>query len=84
MYIDNTARPTGTDGSRGVAAVRSREILNYFGKCPVCGYPAQAVLRTVCHTDGVITDAVIATCELPCGWTGPVEPSVMTMPTRWP
>ncbi|AHH16690.1 hypothetical protein NONO_c18900 [Nocardia nova SH22a] len=84
MHIDKSTRPDGANGLRGVTTVRSREILNYFGKCRACGYPARAVLRTVCHGDGVVTDSVIASCELPCGWSGPVEPSVMTMPTRWP
>ncbi len=83
MHIDSR-RPDETHGSCGVSAVRSREILNYFGKCPACGYPARAVLRTISRNDGGVTDAVIATCELPCGWSGPVEPTIMTIPTRWP
>ncbi|MEV5649750.1 hypothetical protein AB0L57_16015 [Nocardia sp. NPDC052254] len=83
MHIDHP-RPDETHRLGGISAVRSREILNYFGKCPACGYPAQAVLRTISYTDGVVTDAVIATCELPCGWSGPVEPTIMTLPTRWP
>ncbi|WP_227983568.1 hypothetical protein [Nocardia spumae] len=84
MYSDST-RPDGASGLRNVTTGRSREILNYFGKCRACGYPATAVLRTTAFSDGAVTDAVIATCALPCGWSGTVEPTIMTMPTMpWP
>ncbi|MFF0498735.1 hypothetical protein ACFYU5_20170 [Nocardia aobensis] len=74
--------PDGASGRRSIAAVRSREILNYFGKCQACGYPAQAVLRTTLYSDGTITDAVIATCASPCGWSGTSAPTVMTARTE--
>ncbi len=49
-----------------------REILDYFGKCPECGYPARAstTLRD--------TRTVFASCDRPCGWTGIVPLTTMT------
>ncbi|MBF6171427.1 hypothetical protein [Nocardia blacklockiae] len=54
------------------AASGPREVLDYFGKCPECGYPAtaSATLREN-HT-------VFASCDRPCGWSGVVPLTTMT------
>ncbi|MGF7119627.1 hypothetical protein [Rhodococcus sp. AG1013] len=54
------------------------EILNYFGKCPVCGYPARASTITVQFDDGTTESLVVGTCGRPCGWNGPVPATLMT------
>ncbi|MEV0355901.1 hypothetical protein AB0H71_07510 [Nocardia sp. NPDC050697] len=53
------------------------EILDYFGKCPRCGYPATAWLHTVV-ADGRTRREVVGVCDSPCGWTGPVRVTSMT------
>ncbi|MFI2280714.1 hypothetical protein [Nocardia beijingensis] len=58
------------------------EILDYFGRCAACDYPASAHLYTHHFADGSIHREVIATCGLPCGWRGPVPPHRMTGPDR--
>lgn len=56
-----------------------KEILNYFGKCPACGYPARAAeVRAPSAKNGEIVVTIAATCDLPCGWSGPVKRTVMT------
>lgn len=44
------------------------EVLDYFGKCPRCGYPAQATAVTRVFI-GRRETTVTVTCGLPCGWT---------------
>ncbi|MGN2639520.1 hypothetical protein ACWEKT_01570 [Nocardia takedensis] len=59
------------------ATTRNHEILNYFGKCPSCGYPARATeVRGIVRRGAEVT--VTASCELPCGWSGPVPLTIMT------
>ncbi|MFC9894877.1 hypothetical protein ACFVMC_14415 [Nocardia sp. NPDC127579] len=56
-----------------------KEILNYFGKCPACGYPARAVeTHAPSVRTGEVQVTISATCDLPCGWSGPVARTVMT------
>ncbi|APE36637.1 hypothetical protein BOX37_24970 [Nocardia mangyaensis] len=55
-----------------------REILDYFGKCPSCGYPARAAELIMIHSDGSVSATATGTCELPCGWSGPVAITTMT------
>ncbi|MBO0852462.1 MAG: hypothetical protein J2P18_01680 [Nocardia sp.] len=50
----------------------NRPVLDYFGKCPVCGYPAQASAHMT------LNDIVIANCDRPCGWTGLMPLTTMT------
>ncbi len=57
---------------RGPAAFGTREILDFFGKCPECGYPARA--STNPHDAGTAH----ASCDRPCGWTGLVPLTTMT------
>ncbi|MEV5647315.1 hypothetical protein AB0L57_03600 [Nocardia sp. NPDC052254] len=61
-----------------VVSSQLRPILDYFGKCPACGYPAEAALLTTGFIDGTITRRVVATCGLPCGWSDHVAPAPMT------
>lgn len=63
---------------RSVVASDVREILNYFGKCPLCGYPARASAYTAQFDDGHIETQILATCGLPCGWNGPASGTPMT------
>lgn len=48
------------------------EVLDYFGKCPECGYPARA------SADFAGAPTVLASCDRPCGWTGVVPLTTMT------
>lgn len=57
---------------------RRREVLNYFGTCPRCGYPAQAFLVATHYADGKIRVTTDGSCALPCGWSGPIEVTTMT------
>ncbi|MBW0271640.1 hypothetical protein ATM97_12855 [Nocardia sp. MH4] len=59
------------------AAGVSQEILNYFGTCGACGYPAQAHLVSAL-VDGHIATRVVATCGLPCGWRSVCARTTMT------
>ncbi|WP_330180888.1 hypothetical protein OHB26_31500 [Nocardia sp. NBC_01503] len=63
---------------RTVISSDVREILNYFGKCPLCGYPARASTYTAQFDDGNTEEQVVATCGLPCGWNGPANATTMT------
>lgn len=56
----------------------SEEILNYFGKCDACGYPARASTTKQVFDDGDVEISVIATCSLPCGWSDRVPRTTMT------
>ncbi|WP_067677158.1 hypothetical protein [Nocardia miyunensis] len=56
------------------------EILDYFGKCPRCGYPATAAHLAHTYQDGSTGSENIATCGQPCGWSGPVTVTPMTRP----
>ncbi|WP_216906835.1 hypothetical protein [Nocardia noduli] len=58
--------------------VRSNEILNFFGKCPACGYPARASDARGVRTVSPLRATVSATCELPCGWSGQLPLTIMT------
>ncbi len=65
-------------GSVNVVASESHDVLNYFGKCPVCDYPTRAVHITAKFDDGRVESQTIASCGGWCGWKGPVEPTPMT------
>lgn len=54
------------------------EILDYFGRCAACHYPASAHVYVHHFADGSTHHEVIATCGLPCGWRGPVPMRRMT------
>lgn len=55
-----------------------RPILDYYGKCQSCGYPAGAAEMVRKSLDGRVERLVVATCELPCGWSGPATRTTMT------
>ncbi|KAA8887808.1 hypothetical protein F3087_11900 [Nocardia colli] len=63
---------------RTMVSSRVDPVLNYFGKCPLCGYPAHASTITAHFDDDEVEQLVVATCGLPCGWSGPVVPTTMT------
>lgn len=64
--------------SRRIVESQVEEILNYFGKCPVCAYPARASAITAQFDDGDSKTIVVGTCGRPCGWNGPVPVTLMT------
>ncbi|NQE68966.1 hypothetical protein NG2371_03430 [Nocardia gamkensis] len=47
----------------------TRDLLDYFAKCPRCGYPLQASETTRSFTRGLVERTVFRTCGLPCGWS---------------
>ncbi|WP_109524854.1 MULTISPECIES: hypothetical protein [Nocardia] len=50
------------------------ELLDFFGKCPQCGYSATAT-ESVCRYDNDRVDSkVYVTCALPCGWGAMAAP----------
>ncbi|MEU1520744.1 hypothetical protein ACWDO0_13295 [Nocardia rhamnosiphila] len=65
---------------RRVAITQTDEILDYFGKCASCGYPARAESTRRVFDNGEIETLVIASCSLPCGWSDRVSPTRMTGP----
>ncbi|MFE7745852.1 hypothetical protein [Nocardia sp. NPDC057455] len=64
--------------ARRIAHSRAEEILDFFGKCRACGYPAYAESTTLRYDNGEMETKVIAGCALPCGWTSEVCASPMT------
>ncbi|WP_288048037.1 hypothetical protein [Nocardia sp.] len=48
------------------------EVLDFFEKCPNCGYTATAT-RTVRRREGGMETSIYPTCALPCGWNGQVR-----------
>ncbi len=50
--------------------VTVRDVLDYFAKCPACGYPAQASATVRELRDGRVETEVRPSCGLPCGWQG--------------
>ena len=74
------SRPAST-GPRGAAAERGvrvlgelvhttiRDLLNYFAKCPRCGYAVQASETTRAFSRGLVEHGIFLTCGLPCGWS---------------
>lgn len=63
---------------RHVVDSQVQEILNYFGKCPVCDHPCRARRITAAFDDGRTETQDIAECGGWCGWKGPVHASPMT------
>ncbi len=50
-----------------------RDVLDYFAKCPLCGYPAQAFATVRTFGSGRVETSIQPTCGLPCGWQGPAK-----------
>ncbi|OXR41281.1 hypothetical protein B7C42_06679 [Nocardia cerradoensis] len=65
-----------------VLSRRSFDILNYFGRCPACGYSAEATVTVTTYSDGSSETQLVGRCGLPCGWTGPIEMTTMTTVNR--
>lgn len=47
----------------------THDILDYFAKCPRCGYAVQASETTKTFSRGLVERTVFRTCGLPCGWS---------------
>lgn len=67
-----------TDRDIRVIHSRETEILDYFGKCEACGYPARAAATIETLSGGGARTSVVATCSLPCGWSARVPLTTMT------
>jgi hypothetical protein len=63
---------------------RIKDILDYFGRCEACGYPASASMVVQHFPDGTTEEEIIATCDLPCGWRAPAPIMTMTGDRRPP
>lgn len=69
-------RPLHTRPERQLPALdrpirmRVRDVLDFFEKCPDCGYPAQASAIEREMASGVTEVVVRPSCGLPCGWQG--------------
>ncbi|MGW4242389.1 hypothetical protein [Nocardia sp. NPDC004722] len=63
---------------REVIDSQVQEILNYFGKCPLCGHPARAWHITATFADHRTESQDIAECGGWCGWKAPTHPTTMT------
>ncbi|MFC8530054.1 hypothetical protein [Nocardia sp. NPDC057227] len=50
--------------------MRVRDVLDFFEKCPECGYPAQASAIEREMASGATEVVLRASCGLPCGWQG--------------
>ncbi|MEV0355612.1 hypothetical protein AB0H71_06050 [Nocardia sp. NPDC050697] len=63
------SRPAPRPPARGdlIASV-TREVLDFFGACPRCGYPAQESETVRTFAKGITERIVFRTCGLPCGW----------------
>ncbi|MGW6117912.1 hypothetical protein ACWFRF_02635 [Nocardia sp. NPDC055165] len=46
----------------------TRDLLDFFAKCPQCGYAAQATETVRAFSSGLLERRVHRTCGLPCGW----------------
>lgn len=81
---DNTFRANPSSGPRLVVAKsQPQAVLNYFGRCPACGYLAEATTTTFMFRDGSTERMVIAECAMPCGWSDAVDLTTMTItPSR--
>ncbi|MFC8046107.1 hypothetical protein [Nocardia sp. NPDC057353] len=62
-----TARPAPLDRP---LHMRVRDVLDFFEKCPECGYPAQASAVEREMASGRVEVVVSPSCGLPCGWRG--------------
>ncbi|MFD5176751.1 hypothetical protein ACFWM1_13150 [Nocardia sp. NPDC058379] len=62
----------GTDDDEPVLGdligTTTHDLLDYFEKCPSCGYAAQASVTTRAFSRGVVERRLFRTCGLPCGW----------------
>ncbi|MET8650168.1 MULTISPECIES: hypothetical protein [Nocardia] len=66
------------EARRITTGTQVNEIINYFGKCLRCGYPATASIHVTTYSDGTESTRALATCASPCGWTGPASPTTMS------
>lgn len=81
----STADAPGRDDVADTAIdVHVRDILDYFEKCPRCGYAAQASMTTRTFGNGRVEQAIHVACGSPCGWqNGPQSPDRQTPSTTF-
>ncbi|WP_216912280.1 hypothetical protein [Nocardia noduli] len=49
------------------------DVLDFFEKCPQCGYAAQATSTVRRYDSGRVVTLFHPTCAQPCGWSGTVR-----------
>lgn len=49
------------------------DVLDFFEKCPRCGYAAQATATVRRYDSGRVVTLFHPTCAQPCGWNGTVR-----------
>ncbi|MGN2639992.1 hypothetical protein ACTD5D_28260 [Nocardia takedensis] len=62
--------PAPAERRAEVERVEVREVLDFFEKCPRCGYFAQATVTVSTFADGRAEATLRPACGLPCGWEG--------------
>lgn len=58
----------------------THDLLDYFEKCPSCGYAAQASITVRAFSRGMLERTVFRTCGLPCGWSASTAEIVDAVP----
>ncbi|MET7768436.1 hypothetical protein [Nocardia sp. NPDC005366] len=71
-WQQSTASQTLTAEKQSVS-ISVSDVLDYFEKCPSCGYPAQATATVRRFENGHVETSIHPTCGLPCGWHGTVQ-----------
>ncbi|MBH0778061.1 hypothetical protein [Nocardia bovistercoris] len=74
-------RPSDEPVLGDLIAVTSSDILDYFAKCPHCGYAIQATETVKTYSRGLIERTIYHTCGLPCGWHDSTR-AIMEVPRR--
>lgn len=63
-------RPNGPAPQEKPQSQAVHQVLDFFEKCPDCGYPAEATETRRIFADGRTDTTLQPTCGLPCGWRG--------------
>lgn len=72
-----------SDGPEDPIRVSVNEVLNYFEKCPQCGYPAHASATVRIFRGGSVETMTVPSCGLPCGWQGKPQVFRVAGPVVW-
>ena len=67
--MKNSREPSAAPVLGDLLDVTTSDILDYFAKCPHCGYAIQASEIRRRFSRGLIERTLHRTCGLPCGWS---------------